>query len=471
MAQVQETATIPGRETMAMADEPLVSKTIQCPACQQQVPFRIANPRLFTVAAREADRHVTAYRWRQDLVTTVVPHRYDVWQCARCLYADLAEAVDQDEPSLSDAVRQEFEDIPVERHMVLDALRELVPAEGEMDQQGAIASHLAAILITSLPTAEAQVDHAKLGRLAQRLAWLYREQESPGAPGPEPRSQTMGALAEATERLDRLLTEAGDALQEIRREGQRRTQELARPEAPESNPYHALGDMIDLRLKALHAEVTTLQMAVLQDQHGRLAQPGPLAKAGSLEEALLALTPLWPELPRSERQSLRLALEACEYTYRFEAEDEGVEQGVPQGNLILDLLIRLGELERALDWASRISKQASDSIADLKERLANAKASKTLSNYDGTVISRKVAALSLAQQGALESRRDILELMLARDREKIDAILGQAVLSPPERLKALAGMGFHEGVLALVSREVANAPKEKTGWFKGWLQS
>ena len=453
-----------------MAEEPLISKTVQCPACQQEVPFRIANPRLYTVASRESDRHVTGYRWLHEIETTVVPHRYHVWQCERCLYADLADNVDKDQPALADSVRQSFEDLSVERHMVLDALRELVPS-GEMDQKGAIATHLAAILVTLLPPAEHQVDHAKLGRLALRLAWLFREQDGPVATRAEPRSQAMGAVAENTERLDRLLTEAAEALGEIQRQGQRRAQELGLDGAPEGNPYQALGDMIDLRLKALQAEVTTLQMAVLQDQHGRLAQPGPLDQAGALEKGLAALTPLWPELPRSERESLRLALDACEYNYQFEAEDEGVEQGVPQGNLILDLLIRLGELERALDWTTQISKHAYDSIADLKERLAKAKSSRTLSNYDATVITRKVAALSLAQQSAGESRRDILELMLVRDREKIDAVLAQTALPPQERMKALSAMGFHDGVLALVSREMANAPKGSTNWFKTWLNS
>ena len=281
----------------------------------------------------------------------------------------------------------------------------------------------------------------------------------------------MSALGDATEKLDRLLGEAGEALRDIQQQGQHRARELGLPEAPEANPYRALGDMIDLRLKALQAEVTTLQMAVLQDQHGRLAQPETLDQAGTLEKALTALTPLWPELPMSERQSLRLALEACEYNYQFEAEDDGVEQGVPQGNLILELLIRLGELERALDWTSQISRHAYDSITDLKERLAKAKTSKTLSNYDATVITRKVAALSLAQQSAGESRREILARMLARDREKIDEVLARTAVPLQERMKTLAGMGFHDGVLALVSREIANAPKESTNWFKAWLQS
>lgn len=458
-----------------MAETPLLTKMIQCPACQQQVPMPVANPRLYTVAGRESDRHVTGYRWLHDIVTEVVPHHYKVWQCQKCLFAGLAEDLDQNPPDLRlEADRRTFGDISIEKRMVLEALREQVP-DGELTLDGAIATHLAAILITILPSTERRLDHAKLGRLALWLAWLFREQEVPstpaateGSPSPSP-SPAAGALAEAVQRLDDLLAEATESLRDVRA----RALDLGPAGSPEGAPYLTMGDMIELRLEALKSEVTALQTTVLRDQEGRGGHGGAPAPehAGDLRQALLALAPFWPDLPLGERQSLRLALEAFEYSYQFEGGSESVEQSVTQVNLILDLLIRLGEFERALDWTSQISKYASDTAADLRDRLGKAKASQTLSGYDGTVMARKIAVLGLTQQKAGERRRDILELMLVRDRGKIDAILEQtAQLPAPDRMKALAGAGFNDGIQALVARDWTAPAKEGGGWLKSLFQ-
>jgi tetratricopeptide (TPR) repeat protein len=321
------------------------------------------------------------------------------------------------------------------------------------------------------------VDHSKLGRLALRLAWLFRELDGPALPvgsaeGGQVRSEALGALAEATERLDKLLQEAGENLREIQQHGKTRTEELRQGGSPEDNPYLPLGDLIEVRLQALQSEVTGLQMAVLQDQQGRSPAGAPVQEgAGSLVKELLAIAPSWPKLPRSERQSLKSALEAFQYSYQFEEEGDGVEQGMAQVNLILDILIRLGELEQALEWTSQISKYSSDTSTDLKNRLSKARATQTLSPYDSTAIHRKIAALSLTQQKAGEHRKDILRLMLERDREKIDAALERTAQLPiQERLNALREMGIHDGVLTLLSRELNPNPKENGGWFKGLFQ-
>lgn len=457
-----------------MAEEILLSKTIQCPACEQKVPLRIANPRLYTVASRESDRHVTAYRWLRGLVTNVVPHHYRIWQCPKCLFADFADKVDKEKLDGShDAARSVFMDISIEKRMILDSLRERVP-QGDLDAGGAVAIHLAALLITLLPTTAKQVDHSRLGRIALRLAWLFREVDgSSAAPPPDPESRTMVDLADATERLDRILKDAATALEEVQAKGRLRGAELRLPDNLE-NPYLAHGELIGVRLRTVQAEVATLQMAVLQDQQGRLApavrpetDPG-----GALDGALQAILPLWPSMPRNERQCLLLALEALEYSYQFERGSESEDEGLAQVNLILDLLIRLGMLERALDWTSQISKYSADNVEDLQNRMAKARASKTLSDFDETVINRKIAAMGLTRQKAGERRRDILEMMLDRDREKIDASLGaSASLPSQERVKALMDLGIHNGVVALLGRELAGKAKDSPGWFKNLMKS
>ena len=458
-----------------MAEQVLLTKPIQCPACEQQVPLVLANPKLYSVESRESDRHVLSYRWLPDLFTTVVPHHYKLWQCPNCLFADFARRVDKDKPDdLHEAARTLFLDLSIEKRMVLDSLREWVPS-GELDRLGAIAIHLASLLVMTLPASEKQIDHLGLGRAALRLAWLFREQQEPATvlAGAAPGQQTIGQLASATERLDQLVRDAGAAIQEVQRQGKRRGLELHLAETAEANPYLAAGDLIEVRLQTLQADVTTLQLAVLQDQQGRLASLAPVIpdQAGAVDRALLAILPLWPSMPCSERQCLELALESFDYAYQFEGDQDSVEQATSQVNLILDILIRLGKLERALEWTALMAQYAADTAADLQGRLVKGRPGSKLSAFDENVIQRKIAALGLTRQTAGERRRDILDMMLERDRDKIAQLMEQTSgLPAKEQAEAMAAAGIHDGVLSLFNRSIPAIPKERAGWFKNLMR-
>jgi len=95
--------------------------------------------------------------------------------------------------------------------------------------------------------------------------------------------------------------------------------------------------------------------------------------------------------------------------------------------------------------------------------------------HDEAMVNRKIAALDQARQQAGESRREILDLMLARDRPRIDAVLKDTSALPTEmRLEALTEIGIHSGVQAMLSRELAarpGKPREEPGRFKKWLNS
>ena len=461
-----------------MAEAFLLTRTIVCPACGQRVPMTTVNPRTYTVASRESDRHVTRYQWVGEAPAGLVPHHYTLWQCPECLFAEFADTVAAEKPGDPEAAQALFGDISLEKKMVLDSLRELVPNTG-MDPVGAIGIHWAALLITGLPLSASQIDHGKRGRIALRLAWLFRELEGAPPPAPpEPAGQVMADLAEATERLDRLVKDAEGVLAEIQRMGGQRGRELRLPEHSVANPYLALGELIEVRLRTLKAEVATLQMAVLHDQQGRMEPALPETEAvlgADMAQVVQSVLPFWPDLPRTERQCLLLCLEALEYAYQHDSGAGNEEQSVAQVNLILDLLVRLGELERALDWTSQISKFAAETSSDLQQRISRGKASRSMKPHDEAMVNRKIAALDQARQQAVESRREILDLMLTRDRPRIDAILRDTSMLPPEeRHKALIEAGIHNGVAALLSRELAAKPgkgKDEPGRFKKWLNS
>jgi len=60
--------------------------------------------------------------------------------------------------------------------------------------------------------------------------------------------------------------------------------------------------------------------------------------------------------------------------------------------------------------------------------------------------------------------------MLERDREAIDASLAAtATQASTERVKALLDLGIHQGVVALLGKELADKAKDNPGWFKNLL--
>lgn len=448
-----------------MKESPLLSKSCKCPACEREGLFRMANPRLFSVTGRESDRHVTGYRWINGIETDVLPHHYRIWQCPHCLFADFPESFLGGGDAHRELLRSALRDISVEKHMILMSLRELVPA-GDLDATGAIAIHLACLLLSTLVPKDRR-DHGRLGHIALRLAWLFREQGADTQPKLKAASRALTGLAEAAERMGRLMAEAGEALGDIENLGAQRSRELDLPATSAGNPYLSVATLMGIRLKALHYQVSSLQMALLQDQQGRMVPPPAVAKASGtgLGKALADLELLWPGLPQDEGKALQMALEAMEFSYLHEEGSGGEDQSTVQAGLVLEILIRLQEYERAVDWTSLISRHAFDEVADLKTRIGVGKANGTLSAYDETVINRKIEALGLTQQRAGGRRREVLELMLERDRERIDAVLaGCASQAKEERLKALAAEGIHEALLPLVSRELAtSAPARKRG--------
>ena len=206
------------------------------------------------------------------------------------------------------------------------------------------------------------------------------------------------------------------------------------------------------------------------------ARPEAEAVLGpDLTKVVQSILPLWLELPRTERQRLVLCLEDLEYSYEHEQGGGNEEQGVAQVNLILDLLVRLGELERSLDWASRIAKIAAEGASDLNQRIQKGRANRSHKPHDETVINRKIAALDATRQKAGESRREILDLMLEQARPRIDALLQETAQAPmDDRLQALAAAGIPNAILPLLTRELAAKDvkaKDEPGRFKKWLNS
>ena len=128
-----------------------IEKNVICPACKAGISMKYPNPKLYAAAGRDEDQRVTSYSWAGGIETDVLPHYYAVFQCPNCLLADMKESFETHghgvkEKALHDAIQNS----PFEKRMLLRKLRRFVP-QGDINWQGAVALHLAAIYARLLP--------------------------------------------------------------------------------------------------------------------------------------------------------------------------------------------------------------------------------------------------------------------------------------------------------------------------------
>ena len=456
-----------------MATESLVEQTVLCPACQQPVPLLYVNPKCYSNDSRESDGHVTSYRWIPGVRSSDLPHLYTVWQCPKCHFADLKDNLKEPHRTFKDEFAlQAFANLPDGRRQVLARLRQLVPA-GKLNHVGAISMHLAAILITLLPEDNRKISHSKLGKLALRLAWLYREHSRKQASFVKDTGVTLRALGQACEQIETHLAELREILGKVKQLGRDRSVELNQPQSVQENPYHAVPEAMETRLDAVYSSLNSLQMAVLQDQQGKAisAAPEDLGSSTNLKQSLLSIGSLWPGLPRNERQSLNLTVQALEFSYENEGDYQSVEESLAMVNLILDLLVRLGELERALEWTNTLSKYGYDTRTDLQDSVKKGRTAAARSAQDARSIQRKISTINVTMQRGGEKRRQIFQLMLERDKVKIEAILRPlATQSADKRMRALLEAGINSGVVNLLIKDETKALEKPEGSFLDWFR-
>lgn len=454
-----------------MAQNLFFEKEATCPGCRRRTTLKYVNPKLYVAESRETDRHVTAYKWLQGVKTDTLPHHYAVWQCPSCMFADFRENVEEQKGGSKDRhVLTAFVSLPPEGKQILSELRKMVP-HGEIGYSGAVAIHLAAVYIHSLPEEKQHVDHGKRGRFLMRLAWLYREIKGKCPSSRSNSGESLTKLGHSIENFEISLAAMRENLQEISALARERAQELHLPERPEENPYLAVTGSISDKMDAIHALFANLQMAVLQDQQGKITQQAPAESEGpvDLDRSLLSISKVWPGILKSEKQCLLKVVEDLEYSFQYETDSSSTEQSISIINLILDILVRMGELDKALSWITDIYKYVSNTKMDLQRRVDEGRRSKTLSEHDESMINRKIGVINMTVQKCMERRQGVVDQMLVRDKEKIDdTLLKTAQLPMKEREKALLESGVADIVVMALKKNnrLAEEEEKKTGWFR-----
>lgn len=456
-----------------MARNIFIGKDIVCPACKSKVRLRYPSPKMYAAAGRDDDQRVTAYSWAGGIQTDVVPHHYAVFQCPNCLVADLKEKFENPEHSAKERIMYEaLQSAPFEKRMLLRKLRRFVP-EGDLDAQGAMALHLAAIYAAFIPGEKERIDHLRLGRLYLRLSWLYKEQK-----GPEEEETAADTAADTDSTVGKLLLVV-DQFQQVMRQlfaenlGNIQTLIDARSAemklSPEKSPYTKL--MASVREKTGHMEQAVLQLrqAAVRDKEGKLTQEAASSSIGdmNLEDFLPSLLPQWPDLPRNEKDALMRAVEALDHSARYEGAEQDLQQSMGLTNLIIKLLLKIGDLDRALEYVLGIFKSGYRDKQGLTMKLNQAKRDKTLTPFEEKSIMKQIGSVTRTLNMAVENRRKIVGMLFERDKEKITAVLDKhAAASAEEQARAVTAAGFTEELIPWLRESgLMKVEETKKKWF------
>lgn len=448
--------------------EIFIEKEIECPACSSKGVLRYPNPKLYRAAKRDSDLRTVSYNWVVGGCENIKPHYYSVWKCDHCNFAFLTDDNEEPEGASKKQYRcKAFQIIPNHKQKILDELCMLIPEDG-VDETCAVAKHIIALLIASLPEAD-QLDHNYLGRVSLRLGWLYRERKGNG----DSESDEGGLISELHDNIEYLenqiimMTEAVSNIGSI---SAARISELGLK--TDKNPYSPVVSSLCDKLVEMQPFVTMLQRTLIRDRSGELAEIAP-ENAGSpgsdLDQVIVSLKGSWPQLPANEKEALYFAANSFEHSYNFEDTYHSIEQSMTIIRLMIDLRARVGEYEKALRLVSELYKCGMESKQELKRRISEGKQSKRLREHDEKMLNHKINTINATIQQAGEHRRELLEIII----KKYDSIIEKVLLETEgrpisEREKALRTAGVPREVVSnLKARKVLKEEKKSKGLLGG----
>jgi len=449
-----------------------------CPVCKNQFVLKYPNPKLYVAAGREADQRVTGYNWAQGMKTDEIPHYYAVLQCPQCLFADFRENLENPRPGPKENKLYEARrNLDFKNVVVLKKLRRLV-SEEKMDLKSALSLHMSAVFSALLPSKEF-IDQNKLGRLYLRLSWLYRELTGDTAEPEEfqieqqAASASLEKLFKITEGMQSTINGMAGDIVEMKKTASIRSSEVGLEWDSEKNPYFAVANSLEHKLKEIQTLMEMLENSVNKDKKGDLKKPAELDISAifaneETQQQLNEVASKWNDFPYSENYCLRRAIEAFDVSYKTEDAERSTEQSLAIVNLIVKLYLKVGDPNSALEYVTQMLKNGSREKQSLQTRLNQAKHSQNLSTFDEKNIMRKIATITTSVNQAMELRETILEMLFNKSKEKIASILkDNAEKSTEEQQAAIIAAGFSEGFIPYLRDRGAFKRDEESrkGWF------
>ncbi len=452
----------------------LFEKSVSCPFCNKTSVLHYPNPRLYVVANRESDQHVTAYTWLHEIKTDIIPHYYAVWQCPSCLFSDFKENIEDFKKSAKNQkLLSSFKLIrDNNNYNILKGFRRL--SSKGYNSVGVIALHLSAIFIASLPENKKEIDNQKLGRLFLRLGWLFRELKPERKEteikdnGESHDTENISRIFNSIEQLEHYYLSFSEELNRTRDASTDRAKKMNIESGSAQDPYHSIIENIADKLKVLRTSIELARQTVAVDKEGRLefSAGNEKTQSGDISQKLLQLLPLWPEMVINEEKAMGMAVDAFDFSFREEESDRSNEQGMGVINLILRILIRVGDLEKALDYINQIYKMGFRDKQALQQRLNIGKQNKSLSSYDERMIIKKIGSVSMSISRAGESRKNIFQLIYDKKKLDIEKIIKENPKVTADQLtQLLIKSGIKDDMIPFLEEKGVIKIAEKKGWF------
>ncbi|MCP4155543.1 MAG: DUF2225 domain-containing protein [bacterium] len=452
-----------------MARNIFVEQEVLCPSCKTSITLKFPNPKFYAASSRDADQRITGYSWAAGIKTDVLPHHYAVFQCPNCMMADFRGGFEAPKQGLKEnALYTALQTVPFDIKMVLRKLRRLIPADN-LNDDAAIALHLAAIFCALLAGKKESIDHMKLGRFYIRLSWLYREQMGDFlSADSKDKDSNLGKLSGAVDEIMHSIRNFSQNLTKAKSFAGERAKELTLP--PDDNPYFNLTNSIAEKMNRLQQEVTKLRQAMMLDQKGVNLSYHSRKSTGEpegLDQLLTSLLPRWPDLPQTEAAAIKLAVEALDYSYKFEDSGHTIAASLSVVNLIITLLLKTGDLEQAMSYIMQIFIGGARDKQELQMRLNQGKREKKLNDSEIKSINKQLSSISSSLSMAGETRRKILGFLFERDKTDITAILEKkADASFEEQKQALISAGYAEELIPwLRDKQLMKNEDQKKKWF------
>jgi tetratricopeptide (TPR) repeat protein len=391
---------------MPAAKSPFVERVARCPICGESVVNREIRARLYVEEEREPDHHVKRYRWGDPDFAGIHPPYYYLWHCPYCYYTDVREDFENAYTAFSNLAKKatpvltqaRTTDGPVAR------LGRAVDYTS-MGFETAMNAHLLAIHIQEL-LPEAERDVQKLARLYLRAAWLHRERKPT-----EVRSVVQEALGDVQlqmDALERVLKDVDGCLGRlaVALKRCRAIHEEQGLDTFDASRFAGVMETLSHEARAFREGLQGFRKEIgeveLADAGGRSSGYQGFA---SYQEFLAWVAGGWLGMPLNERDCLKGAV--AYYERLYEKEGGALGDGAGINHLIIDLHRRLGNYDRALDYAIQIVR---DGFEERQAITRMIRETKDLSATERATLTGKVTALTALIEGANELKKELEQL-------------------------------------------------------------
>jgi tRNA-dihydrouridine synthase len=402
---------------------------------------------------RESDGHVLRYKWLNEKVRPVHPHYYYLYHCPHCYFTDITTDYKnpRENPHFQLAERSLRKVLEKEK-ATMAYLASRVSYQ-DLSFEGALALHYLGAFIQMLLPLDGQ-DNLKIGRLMLRIAWLFREQ-SPAEEGEikDPiRRDALSAVESFEGELQQLIhhwQKTSQALAPQIGSGERETASNG------ANPLRHHRDTIEKLLEAQISEVYRLKAYCKSDP----ASAAP-DSTHTLQDFLATVKSQWPMAPVDETEAVRMSVAYLENAVSRDATFDNPQAHLNGISLIIDLLIRSGDVDGAFGMVRGIYRNATVARGALQEKLHKPDLDETAKQR----IRNKMRELSRSVEHAGEIRRKLLGMLIERDRDVIRRAIAENAGAPADKTAAaLEQNGISPGVVAFLKERGDLDPKKTKG--------